>query len=283
MDRQLFKETFSCLHASEDTVTEVLKMAKQQETRKKERHPVRMGILIGLAAVLLVGAAYAAAGTGFIQSVFGAKGQENTAPQEVLEAGKDTTWTMPGREWVEVDEAQAERLIGEHVAAVGESVSLGNWTLTVDAYAIDDHGIGAVTYTLANPTGLGDTIRDAGNGAYYVNGDNVDDLLGEIGLEGTLGDPERNIYHGFDTRNIVDKTLTTDTELHAVMYFTPTYGFEAGESIRITLGRVLRGENGGIIGEETQPYLYAGQPHPVRSALLPRGIHGAHFASGNKF
>ena len=255
MDRQLFKETFSCIHASEDTITEVLKMAKQQETRKKERHPVRMGILIGLAAVLLVSAAYAAAGTGFIQRVFGAKGQENTAPQEVLEAGKDTTWTMPGREWVEVDEEQAEELVGEHIAAVGESISVGDWTLTVDAYTFDDRGIGAVTYTLANPNGLGDAIRDAGNGQFYIDIDNADGL-GEIGLGGTLEDPEQSIYHGFDTRNIVDKTLTTDTELHAVMYFTPYYSFEAGEGIRMTLARAQRDENHNIIEEEEQSLIF---------------------------
>ena len=240
MDRRLFEETFSCVHASADTVTEVLKMAKQQEyTQRKRRHPVRTGVLIGLAAVLLVGAAYAAAGAGFIQSVFGAKGQESIAPHEVLEAGKDTTWIAPGIEWVEVDEEQAEALVGEHVAAIGTSVSVGDWTLTVDDYVIDDHGIGAITYTLSNPNGLGDTIRDAGYGEYYVDG-NAPDGLREIGLNGeALGSP----YLMFDTKNIVDNTLTTDTELHAVMYFAPFHRFEAGEVIHMSLHRMPADES----------------------------------------
>ena len=59
-DRQLIDETFSRLHASEDTVTEVLKMAREQDTKKIRRHPARTGALIALAAVLLMGTAFAA-------------------------------------------------------------------------------------------------------------------------------------------------------------------------------------------------------------------------------
>ncbi|MGM9615918.1 MAG: DUF4367 domain-containing protein, partial [Oscillospiraceae bacterium] len=60
MDRQLFKETFSHLHASEDTIAEVMKMANTQHDRKTMRRPARMGALIALAAVLLMGSAFAA-------------------------------------------------------------------------------------------------------------------------------------------------------------------------------------------------------------------------------
>lgn len=59
-DKQLFKETFSQLHASGDTIAEVMKMANTQNERKKMRHPARMGALIALAAVLLMGTAFAA-------------------------------------------------------------------------------------------------------------------------------------------------------------------------------------------------------------------------------
>ncbi len=59
-DRQLFRETFSQLHASEDTLTEVMKMAREQDSRKKIRRPARTGALIALAAVLLMGSALAA-------------------------------------------------------------------------------------------------------------------------------------------------------------------------------------------------------------------------------
>lgn len=59
-DRQLFKETFSQLHASEDTLMEVMKMAREQDSKKKYRVPARTGALIALAAVLLMGSAFAA-------------------------------------------------------------------------------------------------------------------------------------------------------------------------------------------------------------------------------
>lgn len=231
-DRQLIDETFSRLHASEDTVTEVLKMAREQDTKKIRRHPARTGALIALAAVLLMGSALAAVTGGFFDTVFGSKGQEDVAAHEVVEESKGSTYEVPAMEWGEVDEALAEQLVGEHVATVGTSVSVGNWTLTVDDYTIDDHGIGAIVYTLSNPNGLGDTIKDAGYGEYYVDGNNPDGLR-EIGL---FGDGE---MHMFDTRNIVDKNLTTDTELHAVMYFAAMYRFEAGENIRMTLSRAV--------------------------------------------
>lgn len=63
-DRELFKQTFDAIHASKDTVTEVMKMAKSDNiypiTRKK-RHPVRTLALIAAAAALLVTGAFAAA------------------------------------------------------------------------------------------------------------------------------------------------------------------------------------------------------------------------------
>ena len=269
MDRRLFEETFSCVHASEDTVTEVLKMAREQDySQKKQRHPVRMGVLIGLAAVLLVGTALAASGGGFLESVFGPKGQEDIAPHEVTESVTGSVYTAPGIEWADVDEAQAEALVGEHIAAIGTSVSVGDWTLTVDDYVIDDRGIGAVTYTLSNPNGLGDTIRDAGYGEYYVDG-NAPDGLREIGLDGEApGSP----YLMFDTKNIVDNTLTTDTELHAVMYFAPFHRLEEGEVIHMSLYRVLVDENYEEIESEEQIITFTPESFiPTTELSCPEG------------
>lgn len=59
-DRQLFKETFSQLRASEDILTEVMKMANTQKNGNRMRKPARIGALIALAAVLLMGTAFAA-------------------------------------------------------------------------------------------------------------------------------------------------------------------------------------------------------------------------------
>ena len=232
MNKQQLNECFSYMHASEDTIAEVLKMANKQNDNKTRRHPVRTGVLIGLAAVLMIGAAYAA-GTGFIQTVFGTKGQADIAPHEVVEEAKGSTYEAPGREWAQVDETLAEELVGDHIAAVGTSVSVGDWTLTVDDYTIDDRGIGAIVYTLSNPNGLDDAIRlDDTYGEYYVDGNNSDGLR-EIGL---CGDSDT---HMFDTRSIVDNTITTDTELHAVMYFAPFFCFEESESVHMSLKRVV--------------------------------------------
>ena len=60
MDKTKLRESFSCMRASEDTVAEVLKMAKEQNEGRTRRHPARTGLLIGLAAVLLLGSAFGA-------------------------------------------------------------------------------------------------------------------------------------------------------------------------------------------------------------------------------
>lgn len=63
-ERELFKETFSQLHASEDTLSEVMKMAKHENitymNKAKRRHPARKLIAIAAVAVLLVTGAFAA-------------------------------------------------------------------------------------------------------------------------------------------------------------------------------------------------------------------------------
>ena len=65
-ERELFKQSFSQLHASPDTLTEVMKMAKQENSGARRaparRHPARRVIAFAAAAMLLVVAA-AAAGT----------------------------------------------------------------------------------------------------------------------------------------------------------------------------------------------------------------------------
>lgn len=56
IDRNTYQETFSRLHASGDTVSEVLKMAREQETRPSKRRLSRraLGALIAAAMALVL-------------------------------------------------------------------------------------------------------------------------------------------------------------------------------------------------------------------------------------
>ena len=103
-DKQLYKETFSRLHASEDTITEVLKMAREQEHKTNNRRPVRTGLLIALAAALLMGTALAAVSYKLRADRLGdlavaiSVAEEGTAPGAVAFSGETADAAFHGLE-----------------------------------------------------------------------------------------------------------------------------------------------------------------------------------------
>lgn len=238
-DRELFRETFSQLHASGNICEEVLEMAKNRGRKKRRYVSKRLAAACVLAAALCGTSVFAAVQGGFLQSVFGTKGQENVGVHELGEGGQ--SWKVPAREWETVDEDAAERLVGEQVARIGESVTVYGYTLTLDEYMIDENGIGAITYTLSNPDGLAG-VCEAGYGEYYMS---PDVPMKEIHMQSTEG---RSIDH----RSIVDRTQTTDTELHAVMYFTAMEKLQEGEGIQIIHSGYELNEKGEAVSEEEE-------------------------------
>lgn len=238
-NKELFHETFSQLHASDTLYEEVLEMAENRGKRRRYHMLPKAAAACALAAALGGITVFAAAHGDFFQSIFGTKGQENV---EVHEAEMDgQSWTAPAREWETADEGTAEHLAGDYTAQIGESVTVYGYTLTVDEYLIDENGIGAVMYTLSNPDGLAG-VCDAGYGEYYMS---PDVPMKEIYMKSTNG-------KSFDHRNIVDQTQTTDTELHAVMYFAPFEKLDEGEEIQIIHSGYEIGENGKAATEEEQ-------------------------------
>ena len=126
----------------------------------------RMGkkriIAFALAAVLLMGlgvTAYAVgAHSGFFHHAFGtgvpgreAKSVEVTDP----EGNVITVEQHPAEEREEMEEGRAEALMGAYVSAVGQSVTLGDYSFTVREVAVDENGNGAVTVDIDNPKGHG--------------------------------------------------------------------------------------------------------------------------------
>ncbi len=209
-ERELFKETFSHLHASPDTLAEVMNMAKHDNithiSTAKRRHPARRLIAIVAVAALLVTGAVAAANSSFLNNAFGDKGLTDYEPVEVPKGNGDF-YTLPGVEWESVDEETAGALVGEEVTLIGETIAMGNYTVTVDSYVMDDNGVGVVTWTVANPNGVGQ-VDEAGGGVAYFG---PASFMAEPKFESGTGD-----Y--INSRAIRDDSLTTDTELHLVSY-----------------------------------------------------------------
>ena len=111
-----------------------------------------------------------------------------------------SVYDNPAYDRVPVDESLAATEVAPHVDAVGQSLSWGGYTLTVDADLYDPATkCGVVTYTLENPAGL----------AEYYTQEN-----GRIGFpEGELLDANQYGYSYL----IPDKT--TDTKLTAAYYY----------------------------------------------------------------
>ena len=146
-DKEKIKGVFSHLHASQDTVSEVLYMMSDGKKRKKavRRFPAAA---IACMILLCVVTVYAATHTEFLKNVFGTG----------VEGREETSWKTehyPAFERVDVDEELAEALVGEYITSVGKSVTVGSYTFTVGDVLMDENGIGAIMVHVENPEGLG--------------------------------------------------------------------------------------------------------------------------------
>ena len=225
--RALFREAFSPIDAPDDMAERVIRMAgtsnRNMRGHRVHRIPMR-AVVIGatLSAALVGGGAYAAVQSNFFQSAFGDKGQEDVKARDIPVEGKDSTCRLAEMTWVQTDPANAERILGDYVGTVGQSVSINDYTLTVDEMVVDENGIGVATYTLSNPDGVGEV-----DGYYGQFGFMPDAPVRGVHVEGAT---QRDIGNGmtagisFDERSVKDEALSTETELHAVQYFCPLFG-----------------------------------------------------------
>lgn len=262
-DKDLFHETFSCLHASDTIYEEVLEMAENNKKQKKHYIPKKMAVACAFAVAASGITVFAAAKGGFFQSAFGSKGHTNIEAHPVTDDGQ--SWMAPSRDWEEVDEDAAAKLTGGQVVQIGDSVSVYGYTLTIDEYMIDENGIGAVTYTLSNPDGL-EGISFSEYGDYYVT---PDCPMSEISMWSTS-------EKMFDTRSITDQTKTTETELHAVLYFAPFEKLEEEEGILIRHSGYEWDENGEILSHEQEDITFIPDEFITSSAYTNEAGYTAH-------
>ncbi len=225
--RALFREAFSPIDAPDDMAERVIRMAgtsnRNMRGHRVHHIPVRAVVIgVTLSAALVGGGAYAAVQSDFFQSAFGDKGQKDVAARDVPVEGKDSTFRLAEMTRVQTDPANAERILGDYVGTVGQSVSINGYTLTVDEIVVDENGIGVATYTLSNPDGVGEV-----DGYYGHFGFMPDAPIRGVHIEGAT---QRDIGNGmtggisFDQRSVKDEVLSTGTELHAVQYFCSLFG-----------------------------------------------------------
>lgn len=195
-------------------------MRNNSYNNRTGRRTARTAVLIAAAAVLLTTSALAvAASSGFLQSVFGSKGWEDS-PGMII--GDDV---LPAKEWAEVDEQTVQTVVGKYVNSSGMSIQAGDYIFTVDNYFLDENGFGAVSYTLKRSDGgtiPGYRLTDDGYSGQYV----LDD-------EWLLSPPMLFTDSGamLDRYDLLDKNLTTDTELHGILYIESLEEIPEGDHI----------------------------------------------------
>lgn len=173
-------------------------------------------VALGLAGTLVCGGtAYALISSSFAASAFGPKGHENIPARTITDDVTGSQWLAPAMQFMQVDEATAERLVGANVQHVGKTVSSHGYTLTVEDMVTDDQGLGIATFTLAAPGGQ---LKDAYEAGYAEMVFETADGLRDVGVRGNTSDFGTGHY---DFRSIVDREASTETEIHGVLYFGP--------------------------------------------------------------
>lgn len=178
-DHELFQKTFSHLHAPEHTLKEVMNMAEQKKPKKiTAKRLVVLGAVITAVLALTV----AASATGALkkladliaslspaenpgQVLVDAYGDQiSNEPVQLYDAHGNPI-EMPVMERLELNSAQAEKLIGAYISDVDGTFTLGEDTFTLKNFLIDEDGNGLLTWTLENPNGA--TFANSGYGGVY--------------------------------------------------------------------------------------------------------------------
>lgn len=185
-----WEEVFGEVPASfENMVQETLNKLEEpsisHRERQKSRTTIKKGVVSLIAAILvfmLCGTAYAIIShKDFFEVFFGSRAVEALPDQNaavVVEAHEFSyedelkgtiTYTMPGYELVEVDEEEAERLLGGYVTVLDDSYTVDGYTVELLGYIEDNAGSYRLYYSIENPNGL-DNIDLYDNNGYTCVG-----------------------------------------------------------------------------------------------------------------
>ena len=162
IDRKLFQKTFSTLHASPDTLSEVYKVVR----RNKKRHILTKGILIAAVLAMCVTVAGAAGIANLIKAnvtpadsvtaadlhAFDADSISSDTPVVLDNSGQ--ALNLPRMERVALDAETMQRLVGDYLSTVDATVEADGYTISLKTFLIDESGSGFLTYTLSNPNGV---------------------------------------------------------------------------------------------------------------------------------
>lgn len=193
--------------------------------RAGERRPVRrrsLRTVLALAAAAAVLCAGAAAGywitrmevpveenkPAVVEGLFGDSSRPTVEEQTRVEEDGTMSLNLPNRERVPVELPEALAVVGDYLPDTGYAWTVGDYTLTVEAYLLDQEtGAGKIYFLLERPDGLEGVEIAPEDGEVWFNGEG-------IALTFRVGENERVGY-----RIYADQARTTDDTLAAVASF----------------------------------------------------------------
>ena len=263
IDRKLFQKTFSALHASPDTLSEVYKVVR----RNKRHHTITKGMLIAAVLAMCITVAGAVGIATLIKADVAPADSITDADRNAFDkdtVGSDTPLvlgndgqpiSLPRMERASTDTATVQRLLGDYLCTVNATMEVDGYTIKLNTFLIDENGSGFLTYTLSNPNGV--EPDENGYGEVYTP---LDPSL-------IIGDDPTS-YDYMDAKTYLDTAASTDTELHLVLYFSDFGYWHKGDDLIFAVDSHVNGVAttwGGAISITPRTYL------PVTTFTAPNG------------
>lgn len=225
-ERELFEKTFSALHASPDTLSEV---KRTMQNEKKTRRILGRGAVIAIAAALTLTVAVGAGVVLIRADVSPAEKVDDTthhaftddinSPTPVVIGNSGEVITVADMERIPGDPATTERLVGQYLSKLDAEMTVEGNTYKMGTFLVDDTGTGILTFSVENPNGF--EYGDMGYGETWIESVRANVYYGRS--EPTRGDREGAI--SADTKLYVDESASTDTCLQVIAYFISGKGF----------------------------------------------------------
>lgn len=225
-ERELFEKTFSALHASPDTLSEV---KRTMQNEKKTRRILGRGAVIAIAAALTLTVAVGAGVVLIRADVSPAEKVDDTthhaftddinSPTPVVIGNSGEVITVADMERIPGDPATTERLVGQYLSKLDAEMTVEGNTYKMGTFLVDDTGTGILTFSVENPNGF--EYGDMGYGETWIESVIANVYYGRS--EPTRGD--RDGAMSADTKLYVDESASTDTCLQVIAYFISGKGF----------------------------------------------------------
>lgn len=238
IDRKLFQQTFSALHASPDTLSEVYKVVR----RNKRHHTITKGMLIAAVLAMCITVAGAVGIATLIKADVAPADSVTDADRNAFDkdtVGSDTPLvlgndgqpiSLPRMERASTDTATVQRLLGDYLCTVNATMEVDGYTIKLNTFLIDENGSGFLTYTLSNPNGVEPDENGYGEVFTPLNPSLI------------IGDDPKSFDY-MDAKTYLDTAASTDTELHLVLYFSDFGYWHKGDDLIFAVNPQYAGDN----------------------------------------